>query len=206
MIIKYKEPWCLNPDIISYGMNKGNILSFDGSKEYSFYIKFKLTGGEQDSMANIVWKGNDELGIQICDGILTFTFRQFDDQNDKGNGILKFVSPINNETDFEILISGAYDNNFVVVNGMLIHHFKANLIFLNDSTYNFGGGHYHNIEYEIEGLLLAKKQLYIDDIQILSEGGDISDDILGYYDFNKITEQKVWDRSPNFNLLNRFYL
>ena len=206
MIIKYKEPWCLNPDVISYGMNKGNILSFDGSTQYSFYIKFKLIGGQQDSIANIVWKGNDELGIQISDGYLHFTFRNTDNQDDKSVGLLKFMTAINDETDFEILVSGNNDDNYIVVNGSLVHIFKSKLIFLNTSTYNFGGGHYDNIEYEIEELLLSKKLLYMEDIDELKNGGEINSDILGFYDFNKITEQKVWDKSPNFNLLNRFYL
>ena len=206
MIIKYKEPWCLNPDIISYGMNSGNILSFDESKEYSFYIKFKLIGGKQDPISNIVWKGNDELGIQVSDGELQFTFRHFDDQNDKSIGILKFFVPMDNGTDFEILITGKDDDNFIIVNNQIAHTFKAKLIFLNTSTYNFGGGHSDNIEYDLIDLILAKKITHMEDIQELKMGNGIDINILGYYDFNNKTEQKVWDKSPNFNLLNRFYL
>jgi hypothetical protein len=206
MIIKYKEPWCLNPDIISYGMNSGNILSFDNSDEYTFYIKFDLIGGQQDSIANVVWKGNDELGIQISDGELHFTFRHIDDQDDKRRGVLKFISKMFHETSFEILISGRGDENFIYINDSIVHTFRGEMIFLSDSTYNFGGGHADNIEYDLNGLAIAKKMYYIDEIRALETQNEVDINILGCYDFNRKTEQKVWDKSPHFNLLNRFYL
>lgn len=206
MIIKYKEPWCLNPDIISYGMNSGNILAFDNSNEYAFYIKFDLIGGIQDSVSNIVWKGNDELGIQICDDQLQFTFRHVDDQEDKEKGVLKFYAEMKGETSFEILLSGRDNENFIYINDSLVHSFMGNMIFLPTSTYNFGGGHADNIEYDLTGLVIAKKMYYIDEIRALESENEIDINILGCYDFNRKTEQKVWDRSPHFNLLNRFYL
>jgi hypothetical protein len=206
MIIKYKEPWCLNPDHISYGMNSGNILSFNKSNEYTFYIKFKLIDGKQDEMANIVWKGNDELGIQISDEKLHFTFRHIDNQENKQEGVLKYLSKLDPRNEYEILISGQDDRNFIYINESLVHSFNATLMFNNESTYNFGGGHGDNIEYDISSLILAKKMLYIDDIKELETKNEIDIDILGCYDFNKKTEQKVWDKSPHFNLLNRFYL
>ena len=206
MIIKYKEPWCLNPDIISYGMNSGNILAFDNSNEYSFYIKFDLIGGQQDSIANIVWKGNDELGIQISDDELQFTFRHIDNQEDKKMGVLKFFADMNGETSFEILLSGRGDENHIYINDSLVHSFGGKMIFLPTSTYNFGGGHADNIEYDLNGLVIAKKMFYIDEIRALENQTEIDINILGCYDFSKKTEQKVWDKSPHFNLLNRFYL
>jgi hypothetical protein len=206
MIIKYKEPWCLNPDIISYGMNSGNILAFDNSNEYSFYIKFDLIGGLQDSISNIVWKGNDELGIQISNDQLQFTFRHIDNQEDKQKGILKFFAEINNETSFEILISGKGDENFIYINDSLVRSFGGKMIFTPNSSYNFGGGHNDNIEYDLTELVIAKKMYYIDEIRGLENENQIDINILGCYDFNKKTEQKVWDKSQHFNLLNRFYL
>jgi hypothetical protein len=206
MIIKYKEPWCLNPDHISYGMNSGDILSFDKSDEYSFYIKFNLIGGQQDPVSNIVWKGNDELGIQICDNQLQFTFRHVDDQNDKQKGILKFFSEMKDEKSFHILISGKGNQNFIYINDSLVHSFFGNMIFLSTSSYNFGGGHGDNIEYDLSELIIAKKMYYIDEIRDIENKNEIDINILGYYDFNKKTEQKVWDKSSHFNLLNRFYL
>jgi len=206
MIIKYKEPWCLNPDIISYGMNSGNILAFDNSNEYTFYIKFDLIGGIQDSISNIVWKGNDELGIQIIGNRLVFTFRHIDDQEDKQKGVLKYFSEINDDTSFEILISGRDNENFIYINDSLVHTFRGNMIFLPTSTYNFGGGHADNIEYDLTELVIAKKMYYIDEIRGLENENQININILGCYDFNKKTEQKVWDKSQHFNLLNRFYL
>ena len=206
MIIKYKEPWCLNPDIISYGMNSGNILAFDNSDEYSFYLKFDLIGGQQDSISNIVWKGNDELGIQISNNQLQFTFRHIDDQEDKQKGVLKFFAEMNNEMSFEILISGRGTENFIYINDSLVHSFSGKMIFLSNSTYNFGGGHADNIEYDLNALVIAKKMYYIDEIRAMENQNEIDINILGCYDFNRKTEQKVWDKSPNFNLLNRFYL
>lgn len=206
MIIKYKEPWCLNPDIISYGMNSGDILSFDNSDEYSFYIKFDLIGGQQDSIANIVWKGNDELGIQISNNKLQFTFRRIDDQNNKQKGILKFFAEMNDETSFEILISGQNGQNFIYINDSLVHSFGGKMIFLSDSTYNFGGGHSDNIEYDLNTLVIAKKMYFISEMRDLETQNEIDINILACYDFNRKTEQKVWDKSPHFNLLNRFYL
>jgi hypothetical protein len=206
MIIKYKEPWCLNPDIISYGMNSGNILAFDNSNEYSFYIKFDLIGGPQDSISNIVWKGNDELGIQISDNQLQFTFRHIDNQNDKQNGILKFFAEMNNETSFEILVSGKDGENFIYINDSLVHSFGGKMIFSPGCSYNFGGGHADNIEYDLNELVIAKKMYYIDEIRALKSENEIDINILGCYDFNRKTEQKVWDMSSHFNLLNRFYL
>lgn len=206
MIIKYKEPWCLNPDIISYGMNSGNILAFDNSDEYSFYIKFNLIGGQQDSISNVVWKGNDELGIQIIDNRLSFTFRHIDDHEDKQKGVLKFFSEMYDETSFEILISGKGVENFVYINDSLVHSFGGKMIFLSNSTYNFGGGHADNIEYDLNSLVIAKKMYYIDEMRDVENKSEIDINILGCYDFSKKTEQKVWDKSPHFNLLNRFYL
>lgn len=206
MIIKYKEPWCLNADIISYGMNSGNVLSFDNSNEYSFYIKFNLTGGQQDSISNIVWKGNDELGIQICDNQLQFTFRHVDDQEDKQKGILKFFAEMNDETSFEVLINGIGDENFIYINDSLVHSFNGKMIFLPSSSYNFGGGHADNIEYDLNALVIAKKMYFIDEMRELENQNEIDINILGCYDFNRKTEQKVWDKSQHFNLLNRFYL
>jgi hypothetical protein len=82
----------------------------------------------------------------------------------------------------------------------------GNMIFLPTSTYNFGGGHADNIEYDLTGLVIAKKMYYIDEIRALESENEIDINILGCYNFNRKTEQKVWDRSPHFNLLNRFYL
>jgi hypothetical protein len=187
-------------------MNSGNILAFDNSNEYAFYIKFDLIGGIQDSVSNIVWKGNDELGIQICDDQLQFTFRHVDDQEDKEKGVLKFYAEMKGETSFEILLSGRDNENFIYINDSLVHSFMGNMIFLPTSTYNFGGGHADNIEYDLTGLVIAKKMYYIDEIRALESENEIDINILGCYDFNRKTEQKVWDRSPHFNLLNRFYL
>jgi hypothetical protein len=187
-------------------MNSGNILAFDNSNEYTFYIKFDLIGGIQDSISNIVWKGNDELGIQIIGNRLVFTFRHIDDQEDKQKGVLKYFSEINDDTSFEILISGRDNENFIYINDSLVHTFRGNMIFLPTSTYNFGGGHADNIEYDLTELVIAKKMYYIDEIRGLENENQININILGCYDFNKKTEQKVWDKSQHFNLLNRFYL
>jgi hypothetical protein len=108
-------------------MNSGNILAFDNSNEYTFYIKFDLIGGIQDSVSNIVWKGNDELGIQICDDQLQFTFRHVDDQEDKEKGVLKFYAEMKGETSFEILLSGRDNENFIYINDSLVHSFMGNM-------------------------------------------------------------------------------
>ena len=200
MRIKYQEPWCLNPDIISYGMNSGNILTFDNSKTFTFYIEFELTTDKMDYVSNIVWKGNDELGIQIIGDQFEFTFRREDNQEDKTIGVLKYRMDVGEEKVFKILIDGDGFTNRIVVNGNECFTFNDNLIFWNTSTYNFGGGHSDNIEYDINFLIIAKKKF--DNIEDIN----IDDNVLGYYDFEKRTEQKVWDKSPHFNLLNRFFL
>lgn len=200
MRINFQEPWCLNPDVISYGMNSGNILSFDNSKTFTFYIEFELTTDKMDYVSNIVWKGNDELGIQIIGNQFEFTFRSEDNQNDKTIGLIKYRMDLGDEKVFKILIEGDCGVNKIVVNGKECFTFNSDLVFWNTSTYNFGGGHSDNIEYDINLLIIAKKKI-IDLNQIV-----IDNDILGYYDFEKRTEQKVWDKSPHFNLLNRFFL
>lgn len=214
MIIKYKEPWCLNPDIISYGMNKGRILSFNDSREYTFNIKFSLIeGAPKDDLSNIVWKGNDELGIQLFEdrensqNILSFTFRNEDDQENKEKGVIKFFvnTPID-ILDYDITISGLNGENIICVNGEIKHNFNSDLIFIDHSSYNFGGGHADNIEYDIKFLMLSKKYYAPDDLKIKLKNKFITDDVMGWYDFEKRTDQKVWDHSEYFNLLNRFYL
>lgn len=214
MRIKYKEPWCLNPDIISYGMNKGKILSFDESDSYTLHIRFSIIkDAERDELSNIVWKGNDELGIQLFvdevenQNVFTFTFRNEDDQENKQKGILKFFvnTPID-ILDYQITVCGDGGMNYIYVNGKLEHEFGGKLIFIDHSSYNFGGGHGDNIEYDINFLVISKKHYTDQEIRTSISNENITEDVMGWYDFQKRTEQKVWDKSDYFNLINRFFL
>jgi len=203
MRIKYKKPWTINPDPISYDMNSGSILDFNKSETFYFFINFSLPYtteelGKVDKYSNIVWKGNDELGIQLIDKKLIFTFRQA--SNFK---VINLEYDFGKQKDLEVLVTGNNLNTVIFINKIQTHVIDSAIVFNNTSTYNFGGGHGDNIEFDINLLSLGTQYLENGNTEVIDPS---LTNVLGHYRFDKNTEEKSWDYSPHFNLINRFYL
>lgn len=191
MIIEYKKPWTINPDPISYGMNSGKILSFNNSKEFTFHINFELIEGQKDEVSNIVWKEDDELGIQFIRETLLFTYRTSDED------IVQTGVPVPNEKVVDII----FNTDGIYLNKEVIHKYTSKPVFKDTSTINLGGGHSDNIEYKIN-----KLSLHSSTITEVSNIDTNNPTTLGCYNFEQKTEEKVMDLSTHYNLLNRFYL
>lgn len=203
MRIKYKQPWTINPDPISYQVNSGDILSFNNSETFFFYIDFNLpfldrSTGKVDEYSNIVWKGNDELGIQLVDNKLVFTVRIKENSE-----IVNKEYELTTDNKYKILITGNSHHTHIYINDIKEFEIVGDTTFTNNSTYNFGGGHGDNIEYDLNFLSLGTVFLEDNDTTIIDP---TLPNVLGYYTFDRVTEEKVWDHSCHFNLLNRFYL
>lgn len=208
MRIEYKKPWTLNPDPISYQINSGNILTFNNSKRFFFFIDFSLpyvdrSSGKVDTYSNIVWKGNDELGIQLVEDEIVFTFRVNQDSSEENLGVINKSITLEKDKNYTILVTGNEAVTDIYVNNKKEFIIPHALMFTENSTYNFGGGHGDNIEYDINFLTLGTSYLESENISIVDP---TLPNVLGYYAFEKNTLEKSWDDSCHFNLINRFYL
>ena len=216
MIIKEGEPWLLWPNMVSYGINTGDIgKTFEGDTDFtlSMYIKILTKSAEKRT---IFAKLPNYMGLDI--------------EKENNNLMLILNLNKNGETEWKYLFSETeigYDFNLItfrfnktnkileiLVNDIIAIEYKLE----NDEELSigyephiiFGSGNFPSngfnlnyCEYNIDFLMISKSIKSIFEIYNIKDNLILDDTIVGLYDFKKHTDYKIYDLSENCNFLHK---
>ena len=216
MVIKNGEPWLLWPNMVSYGINTGDIgKTFEGDTDFtlSMYIKILTKSAEKRT---IFAKLPNYMGLDI--------------EKENNNLMLILNLNKNGETEWKYLFSETeigYDFNLItfrfnktnkileiLVNDIIAIEYKLE----NDEELSigyephiiFGSGNFPSngfnlnyCEYDIDFLMISKSIKSIFEIYNIKDNLILDDTIVGLYDFKKHTNYKIYDLSENCNFLHK---
>ena len=216
MVIKSGEPWLLWPNMVSYGINTGDIgKTFEGDTDFtlSMYIKILTKSAEKRT---IFAKLPNYMGLDI--------------EKENNNLMLILNLNKNGETEWKYLFSETeigYDSNLItfrfnktnkileiLVNDIIAIEYKLE----NDEELSigyephiiFGSGNFPSngfnlnyCEYNIDFLMISKSIKSIFEIYNIKDNLILDDTIVGLYDFKKHTDYKIYDLSENCNFLHK---
>ena len=216
MVIKSGEPWLLWPNMVSYGINTGDIgKTFEGDTDFtlSMYIKILTKSAEKRT---IFAKLPNYMGLDI--------------EKENNNLMLILNLNKNGETEWKYLFSETeigYDFNLItfrfnktnkileiLVNDIIAIEYKLE----NDEELSigyephiiFGSGNFPSngfnlnyCEYNIDFLMISKSIKSIFEIYNIKDNLILDDTIVGLYDFKKHTDYKIYDLSENCNFLHK---
>lgn len=216
MVIKSGEPWLLWPNMVSYGINTGDIgKTFEGDTDFtlSMYIKILTKSAEKRT---IFAKLPNYMGLDI--------------EKENNNLMLILNLNKNGETEWKYLFSQTeigYDFNLItfrfnktnkileiLVNDIIAIEYKLE----NDEELSigyephiiFGSGNFPSngfnlnyCEYNIDFLMISKSIKSIFEIYNIKDNLILDDTIVGLYDFKKHTDYKIYDLSENCNFLHK---
>ena len=216
MVIKNGEPWLLWPNMVSYGINTGDIgKTFEGDTDFtlSMYIKILTKSAEKRT---IFAKLPNYMGLDI----------------EKENNNLMLILNLNKNgaPEWKYLFSETeigYDFNLItfrfnktnkileiLVNDIIAIEYKLE----NDEELSigyephiiFGSGNFPSngfnlnyCEYDIDFLMISKSIKSIFEIYNIKDNLILDDTIVGLYDFIKHTNYKIYDLSENCNFLHK---
>lgn len=216
MVIKNGEPWLLWPNMVSYGINTGDIgKTFEGDTDFtlSMYIKILTKSAEKRT---IFAKLPNYMGLDI----------------EKENNNLMLILNLNKNgaPEWKYLFSETeigYDFNLItfrfnktnkileiLVNDIIAIEYKLE----NDEELSigyephiiFGSGNFPSngfnlnyCEYDIDFLMISKSIKSIFEIYNIKDNLILDDTIVGLYDFKKHTNYKIYDLSENCNFLHK---
>ena len=204
MVIKNGEPWLLWPNMVSYGINTGDIgKTFEGDTDFtlSMYIKILTKSAEKRT---IFAKLPNYMGLDI--------------EKENNNLMLILNLNKNGETEWKYLFSETeigYDFNLItfrfnktnkileiLVNDIIAIEYKLEndeeLSIGYDPHIIFGSGNFPSngfnlnyCEYDIDFLMISKSIKSIFEIYNIKDNLILDDTIVGLYDFKKHTNYKI---------------
>ena len=216
MIIKEGEPWLLWPNMVSYGINTGEIgKTFEGDTDFTLSMNIKILTKSSEKRT-VFAKLPNYMGLDI--------------EKENNNLMLILNLDKNGKTEWKYLFSETeigYDFNLLSfrynktnrILDILVNEIPAIEYKLEDDEelsvgYEphilFGGGNFpHNgfnlnyCSYELDFLMISKDYKSYNQIYNIKEDGNLDASIIGLYDFKKHTDYKVFDNSHNCNFLHK---
>ena len=216
MVINESEPWLLWPDMISFGINRGEIYkTFEGETDFTLSMRIKVLSKEPNKRT-LFAKLPNYMGIDV----------------EGPNNQLLFIC--NYEKDGEVkpeyeMVNGylSFDYNFLTIRytklvnmiEILINDNVVYIKILEDSKLSvgyephiiFGSGNFpkngfnlNYCSYDMDFLLIAKKSLSLTIIKdVYNQQTNLDESIVGLYDFNKKTDYKIHDITGNCNFIHK---
>jgi hypothetical protein len=215
MVIERNKPWILWPDNVSYGINKGNIgQTFEGENNFSLVMKLKLLS--KDTVKRTIFaKVPNYCGIDIEPNNKPLLILRI---NREGEEISEYLtSQISINEDFNYIIF-RYNRDEklieVLLNELVIisYTLKENETLTKESNPHiiFGAGNFpinnfnmNLCSYDLDFLMISKSYLTFEEIIDIKENKTIKSEIIGLYDFEKLTDFKVFDLTNNCNFLHK---
>jgi hypothetical protein len=215
MVIKKGEPWLLWPDKISYGINKGDIgQTFEGDNSFTLSMRIKILTIE-DVKRTIFAKVPNYCGIDIEPNNRLLLILRL---NRDGIDVSEYLTSATEINDDFNDITYRYDKTLglieVSLNGMITieYHFKDGEKLTKESEPHviFGAGNFPSnnfnmnlCSYDIDFLIISKSIISDVEIKNIIKSKNQSTNIVGFYDFKKYTDFKVFDLSDNCNFLHK---
>jgi len=216
MVIKEGEPWLLWPDMISFGINRGEIYkTFEGETDFTISMRVKVNSKEPYKRT-LFAKLPNYMGIDV--------------EGDK-NQLLFIGNYIKDNVvtpEYEMIDGYLYwDYNFLTINyskelnliKILINDINVFEHNLGDKQLSvgyephivFGAGNFprngfnlNYCSYDMDYLIIAKKSLsYTIITDLYNKNIEIPEGVVGLYDFNKKTDFKINDLTGNCNFLHK---
>jgi hypothetical protein len=216
MVIKSGEPWLLWPNMVSYGINTGDIgKTFEGDTDFTLSMHIKILTKSAEKRT-IFAKLPNYMGLDI--------------EKENNNLMLILNLNKNGETKGKYIFSETeigYDFNLItfrfskinkileiLVNDILAIEYKLekdeSLSIGYEPHIIFGSGNFplndfnlNYCEYDIDFLMISKSYKSIFQIYNIKDNIVLDDSIVGLYDFKNHTDYKIYDLSENCNFLHK---
>lgn len=216
MVINESEPWLLWPDMISFGINKGEIYkTFEGYTDFTLSMRIKLLSKEPTKrtlfaklpnymgidvegpnnqllfICNYDKNGEVKPEYEMVDGYLSFDYNFL---------TIRYTKSINM---IEILINDSVVFQKNLSQDKLSVGHEPHIIF-GSGNFPKNGFNLNYCSYEIDYLLIAKKSLSLTIVKgLYNHEIEIPEGVVGLYDFNKKTNYKIHDLTGNCNFLHK---
>jgi hypothetical protein len=216
MVIKEGEPWLLWPDMISFGINRGDIYkTFEGETDFTISMRVKIISKEPHKRTlfaklpnymGIDVEGDKNrllfIGNYIKDNVVTPEYEMIDGYL---NWDYNFIT-INYSKEFnsiKILINdiNVFEHN--LGNKQLTTGHEPHIVF-GAGNFPRNGFNLNYCSYDMDYLIIAKKSLsYTIITDLYNKNIEIPEEVIGLYDFNKKTDFKINDLTGNCNFLHK---
>lgn len=215
MVIKEAEPWILWPDVVSYGINTGNISeTFEGYTDFTLSIHLRVLGNSSEKRTVFaklpnycgvdLEKNNTPMLVLklIKGGEEIYRYLSSDVIMGEGFNLLSYrYSKEKRRVDVSLndRIAIAYD---LESDEELTVGFEPHIIF---GAGNFPKNNFNlnYCTYETDFILICKSYKTYQEILNIRDKHTLDETIVGLYDFNKHTDYKVYDLSENCNFLHK---
>ena len=216
MVIKEGEPWLLWPDMISFGINRGEIYkTFEGETDFTISMRVKIISKEPHKRTLFAklpnYMGIDVEGdknqllfignyikdnvvkpeYEVIDGYLNWDYNFLTINYSKELNLIKIL--INDVNVFEHNLG----------NKQLTTGHEPHIVF-GAGNFPRNGFNLNYCSYDMDYLIIAKKSLsYTIITDLYNKNIEIPEEVIGLYDFNKKTDFKINDLTGNCNFLHK---
>lgn len=216
MVIKNGEPWLMWPNMVSYGINTGEIgKTFEGDTDFTLSMNITILT-KSNEKRTIFAKLPNYVGLDI--------------ETENNNLMLILNLDKNGETKWEYIVSDVQIGYNPVQLTFRFNKQKRLLEVITNDTIAieyqlkddeelsigyephliFGAGNFpknaYNLNYcsyNIDFLLISKEYKSISEIYNIKDNLTIDKSIVGLYDFKEHTNYKIYDLSENCNFLHK---
>ena len=216
MVIKEGEPWLFWPDMISFGINRGEIYkTFEGETDFTISMRVKIISKEPHKRTlfaklpnymGIDVEGDKNqllfIGNYIKDDVVTPEYEMI-------NGYLNWdynfltINYSKELNSIKILINDVYVFEHNLGNKQLTTGYEPHIVF-GAGNFPRNGFNLNYCSYDMDYLIIAKKSLsYTIITDLYNKNIEIPECVVGLYDFNKRTDFKINDLTGNCNFLHK---